>query len=461
VITGPGALNKSGAGRLELDAINAFAGGTVVNGGDVRMVNINGFGSGPVTLNGISNSVGFRFGFDAQTLSNPLVVNGTNNSVLLRGNNTLTQVSGSGTLVGGLVDTGTTLTFADSMAGFSGTIRAGTIPNLRFNPSTGSANATFDLGTGSCKLNNRNGGLTIDIGALIGGSSTILEGASSMNSFTTYVIGGKNLSTTFAGKIQEVIPARTAAIVKTGTGTLTLTGASTYTGGTTVNGGTLLVNNSSGTGTGTNAVTVNNSGRLGGTGFIHGPVTVNSGGGVAPGNNAIGTLTLRSNLTLNAGSQWHFELGTTGASDRIAVTGNLVLGGTLNLTNAPGFGAGTYTLITYGGTLSGSLPAIGTKPAGFNYTVNTATAGQVRLIVQLQTPPVFTSAVLLNGALVTSGTGGPTNGSYYVLTSTNLEAPVSNWIRVATNQFNAAGNFSFTNAINAGLLQQFYRLQLP
>ena len=47
---------------------------------------------------------------------------------------------------------------------------------------------------------------------------------------------------------------------KDGGGTLTLSGANTYTGGTAVNGGTLLVNNALGSGTGTGAVTVTNSG---------------------------------------------------------------------------------------------------------------------------------------------------------------------------------------------------------
>ena len=54
---------------------------------------------------------------------------------------------------------------------------------------------------------------------------------------------------------------------KDGSGTLTLTGTNTYGGGTAVTRGTLLVNNTSGVGTGTGDVTVSNAGTtLGGTG---------------------------------------------------------------------------------------------------------------------------------------------------------------------------------------------------
>jgi hypothetical protein len=39
--------------------------------------------------------------------------------------------------------------------------------------------------------------------------------------------------------------------------------------------------------------------------------------------------------------------------------------------------------------------------------------------------------------------------------------PLSNWMRLATNQFNASGNFNFTNAPDPNLPQTFYLLQLP
>lgn len=67
----------------------------------------------------------------------------------------------------------------------------------------------------------------------------------------------------------------------------------------------------------------------------------------------------------------------------------------------------------------------------------------------------------LNQSLVTVRSGGPTNVSYYVLTTTNLALPAANWTRLATNQFDNSGGFKLTNAVLAGMPQTFYRLQLP
>jgi autotransporter-associated beta strand protein len=69
-------------------------------------------------------------------------------------------------------------------------------------------------------------------------------------------------------------------INKAGSGTLLLDGVDTYTGTTTVGAGT-----------------------LGGSGTITGPVVVNSGATLAPGDQALGTLTLGNTLALAGGSQ--------------------------------------------------------------------------------------------------------------------------------------------------------------
>jgi autotransporter-associated beta strand protein len=77
------------------------------------------------------------------------------------------------------------------------------------------------------------------------------------------------------------------------------------------------------------------------------------------------------------------------------------------------------------------------------------------------TPPAIGSINLSGGNLIVSGSGGPTNGTYYVLTTTNVALPVNNWTRIATNPFTATGTFIFTNDFSPGTPQQFYRLQLP
>jgi uncharacterized repeat protein (TIGR03803 family) len=64
--------------------------------------------------------------------------------------------------------------------------------------------------------------------------------------------------------------------------------------------------------------------------------------------------------------------------------------------------------------------------------------------------------------LVLNGNNGQSNATYYVLTSTNLLLPLSQWTRVATNVLSAGGNFTttVTNAVTSGAGQQFYMLQL-
>jgi hypothetical protein len=76
-------------------------------------------------------------------------------------------------------------------------------------------------------------------------------------------------------------------------------------------------------------------------------------------------------------------------------------------------------------------------------------------------PLAMTSIAKSAGNVVVSGTGVLSGLSYYVLASTNLNLPRSSWSRIATNAFDASGNFVFTNSINPGTPRQFYLLQVP
>ena len=150
---------------------------------------------------------------------------------------------------------------------------------------------------------------------------------------------------------------------------LTLRADSSGFGGALVvsNSGTLLVNNTTGSGTGTGAVTVVSTANLGGNGAIGGPVTVD--GTLAPGTSP-GTLTINNSLVVHGGAALQYELGTS--SDLVAVTGDLTLGGTLNITDSGGFANNSYNLFTYGGILTYNGLTVGTKPnAGYHYTVDT------------------------------------------------------------------------------------------
>ena len=395
VLGGITSLTKSGAGMLTLNSSNSFTGGTLVNGGTLQLVNnYYAGGFGPITLNG-----------------GTLFLNGigTGTAVSSTGTNTLQtygqpyagfSLQGSGVLnlnIGG----GGVFSPGGDWSGFSGTINFTTGNGLREGAATfGSSNAVWNFG-GAGGIYNKSGGATICLGALFGGAGAGLSGATTATaSLTTYVVGGVNTNSIFGGVISDGGAAGTA-LTFAGPGSLTLTGNNTFSGGTTVNGGALIVNNTAGSGTGSGPVSIGSGAELGGNGTIGGQVSFAAGATLAPGSNGSGTLAIANDLGLNNASILQFQLGTI--SDQVSVTGDLTLGGTLNISNAGGFGPGTYTLFNYGGALSVGALAIGSAPAGYNYAIDTSVQGRVTLIV---TQPQFGNILATPAGLVMSGSGG-------------------------------------------------------
>ncbi len=432
-------------------AVNSFSGGTVVNGGTLQLVNNPyGGGTGPIALNGAT-----------------LFLNGigTGTTITCAGTNTLQTsgqpstgfgLTGSGVLNLNIGGGGVFSPFGD-WSSFSGTINFLTGNWMRELSTTfGSSNAVWNFG-GNGGIYNRDGGANIYFGALFGGANAALAGGQAGTPINTYVVGGVNTNSVFNGTIYD--GGLGTALVYNGPGSLTLTASNTYSANTTVNAGTLIVNNTTGSGTGVGDVQVAGGATLSGGGSISGLVSISDGATLAPGNGA-GILTIGDGLVLGDGAIINFELGAAG--DSVNITGDLTLGGTLNVTNLAGFGAGAYTLFTYGGQLSLGHLTFGAKPAGYNYSISTNTPGQVQLVVANSQPPAF--GIIINfsgGNLVMSGGNGTPSGNYYLLCSTNLALPLGGWTRLATNQFDADGNFNFTNALDASAPQKFYRLQLP
>ena len=151
---------------------------------------------------------------------------------------------------------------------------------------------------------------------------------------------GENNTLTVNGTGNTLISAVTdgaggmgSAIIKDGSGTLTITANNSYSGGTTVNGGTLLVNGRGDLGDGN--VTVNNSGTLGGNTtspiisrgvFANNSalVTVAAGGNLAPGNGGNNTAIVTVNaLTLQPASNFRIDINGTSPGtgyDRLVLT---------------------------------------------------------------------------------------------------------------------------------------------
>ena len=175
------------------------------------------------------------------------------------------------------------------------------------------------------------------------------------------------------------------------------------------------------------------------------------------------TLTLSNNFTLSPNTVLNFWPGTN--ITKLMVVGNLTLGGTNNISAGGGFTNGTYTVMSCSGILNGTVPALVTLPAmphATLFSLVTNTAKQVNLVVSSPAPPLLKNVKLVNPTnLVLTATGGNTNFNCYVLTTTNLVQPFTNWLRLATNSFLTNGSFSYTNAISTNASRGFYLLQYP
>jgi hypothetical protein len=156
------------------------------------------------------------------------------------------------------------------------------------------------------------------------------------------------------------------------------------------------------------------------------------------------TLTVSNDLAFPDTNVLNFVLGTNAA--QVAVAGDLTLGGTVNVTNGPGFGVGTYTLLTYTGSLGGGLPGLGSTPPGFNYSFDTSHAGQVRLTVISTTPA---PAVPTNLTATATNLGvNLTWGQSANATSYNLKRSTTNGGSYALLANVAATNYSDTLVTN-------------
>jgi len=128
---------------------------------------------------------------------------------------------------------------------------------------------------------------------------------------------------------------------------------------------------------------VNSGGTLSGDGQLD-DVAVASGGILAPGR-SVGTLTT-DDLVLSNNAILEFELSTPGTigggvNDLIDGARNLTLDGTVNISDGAGFGAGTYRLINYSPNLVDNDLVIGTARGGYSCFIDTATEGEVDLVV--------------------------------------------------------------------------------
>ena len=241
------------------------------------------------------------------------------------------------------------------------------------------------------------------------------------------------------------------------------TGAPATTGTLNINGGAALVNNIVADAAGNSAINLDGGALL---------LTNAAGTAAAP----LTSLSLSPGAAGNTSALLQIQAASGGPAMTV---NNLIIDGMTSTTNVINLSAlppiaaypAEIPLIKYAsfnqgaGTFNiglGALPASRIPYVGviINDTVSNTIA--VRLSAgpapQPAAPTRFTAFSLSGTTLSLSGTNGVPYGPYVVLTSTNL---AQGWTPVATNSFDANGNFSYGAAYDSSDRQRFYTIEQP
>jgi autotransporter-associated beta strand protein/T5SS/PEP-CTERM-associated repeat protein len=382
VMSGTGSLVKTGSGVVTLSGNNTYTGGTTINSGvfaaalvsgNLVTLNPNALGAGSVninsggamlvpstTVNGTHLALGGDLTLNNGTIAfydigtspagedlrinvsgnftnagNGVVFDFSQVEALDSGNYTLVSYNGTNfatSAISSRAGVGTTLQGSFSFNGSSlvytviGAESSGSDIQNNGGPNTPIvANYNVSGPTITIGINNTVAALTFNSGGSLNiqqnGVLNVSQGTLNVQSGSS-VVGGGTL----------VAP---AGLNKDGTGELDFTNNVVVTGTAAVNAGLLSVN---GQLSATGGVVVNPSAILGGAGIVFANVDV-KGGNLSPGNSP-GTLTVVGNLVLTGANSTTIEIESPTNYDRIVVSGEAALGGTLN---AVAYGGGTIT----------------------------------------------------------------------------------------------------------------------
>ena len=359
-----------------------------------------------------------------------------NSAIALSGTQTFTTTAGGGDLAlggvlsstGGLTKAGTgtlTLSGSNSYTGAT-TLSAGTLQ-------LGNANAvqnstlTVNVNNGLAFLN---GIGTFNAGALAGsGTVTLADTASSP---VTLSVGGNNATTSYSGVLSG-----SGALIKTGTGTLTLGNYPAFSGDITVSGGKLTVSGHQYSTWNANNLHISN-GTLEATDSTYYPLQINSGKGLYFDAAGGGIFKVGSNVNViasaalsisTAGGAQNQIIAGTGNGNGINTNGQTV---TFNVARGsdPSSDLTVTSIISNGGSVVKTGSGILTLTASNTYTgATTISAGTLQLgnanAVQKSTLTVNVA----NGVAFSSGIGtfnaGALSGSANLVLSDMASNPVT------------------------------------
>lgn len=461
VISGTGALAKTGTGDLTLSAANTYSGGTTLSSGKLLVSSGSNLGAGAITLDG-----GTLVATTSVTLNNAMVLGAGGGT--LQGDLGITlngAISGSGSFV--KLGTGA-VTYAGAVtATGSVDVQGGALQVVGV---TGSANA---FGTGTITLA---AGTTF---AVAGSDVTysnhiVLAGNAS-------VLSGNFAGTrTVSGTITETGGAQ-ALTVGGGASTDTrfiFSGNNTYSGGTTVtnNGGVAIAGSNTAFGSGT--ITLNANGKIGvangislanpisltGVGAQVFADTGNSGtfGGVISGAQPLsktgaGTVTLSGASTYSGTTT--VTAGTLSVTGALANTSALTVASGATLTGSGSVGtvatSGAVTVLS-GGTLAPGVSGPGTLTLNNGLMV----AAGATLVIQLNGATagsgfdqlVVNGAVDLSGATLSTTLGFSPTGSdsFRLIDNDGADAVVGTFAGIAQNGTITVNGQTFTVSYQGG-----------
>ncbi|MDP9173513.1 MAG: autotransporter-associated beta strand repeat-containing protein, partial [Planctomycetota bacterium] len=407
-------------------------------------------------------------------------------NVTLMANGSVGSNSGLGTITGVISDGGNGYSLTKEGSGeialsAANTYSGGTTLStgkLDINNAAALGGGAFTIGDATTIDNTSGGAITLsNNNAQTWGGDFTFSGANSLNLGTGAVtLGASSIVTAIASTLTEGgIISGAFSLTKAGAGTLALSGANTFSGGDVINAGTELINNASGSGAGTGAVTVNASGTLGGTGGVSGSVTVNSGGTLSPGV-AGSAVFATGNLTIAAGGNLNADINSSTAGtgyDQVNVTGTVNLSGNLNLFGTRTVHAGDpITLInndaadavtgTFAGLAEGAVVALN----GVNYTISYHGGTGNDVVLTDASPSVATAAAASPSTVTGTSSAlsvlGASSAGESSLTYTWLatakpagSTPVyslngTNAAKNSTVTFDRYGSYTFTVTISDG-----------
>ncbi|MCX6880055.1 MAG: autotransporter-associated beta strand repeat-containing protein, partial [Verrucomicrobia bacterium] len=420
--TGTGAFVQAGAGTTTLTANNTYTGGTTISAGTLSVAASGALGLENNSLaiaGGATLQVTGSFNTSRSTILGGTAGATTGGTFEVATGKILTYtsssvISGTGSLIktgGGTLSLGGVDTYIGGTYIKAGTLvsTSGQAPGPQ--PPAGSNlyahhiydGATLQIAVGSWATE-RQIQLMGDKGGIGGGAKIeITNGFTQLRNGLIYGLGKLDL---------------------VGTGTMIVTNANTYEGGTSITNGVLQVRNSSGSATGTGAVTVGSGGTLQGSatagyGIITGSVIVGSGGNLLASSVTSGgsTLTLAGGLTLNDRSLSTFQLGAWTSTPLVNLTsGSFMIPGAsvIDIINTGSMGAGTYHLFNY----------TGADPTFSNLTLAEPSTGLYNLSLTNNTGWIglAVTAITAQWKLGGTDTNWSTAGNWYVAVPNSIGA---------------------------------------